>query len=53
MDQRPIVTRLDQLAEHLANGLTVPQAAREMNMYSGDANSLLQRIRGRLGAQAK
>lgn len=50
---RPIVTRLDQFAEHLANGLTVPEASKKMGIYSGAGNSLMQKIRKALGPQAR
>jgi hypothetical protein len=46
---RPIRTRTDVFAQHLANGLSVVEAAREMSIYSGDANGMMQRIRRSLG----
>lgn len=44
---------MDQFAEHLANGLSVADAAKAMGLDGGYAHSLLQRIRKRLGPQAK
>lgn len=50
---RPIRTKTDEFAQHLANGLTVPEASRAIRIYAGDGNAILQRIRKSFGAQAR
>lgn len=45
-------TRLDTFAEHPANGLSVNDAARLMGHDQHYGNSLMQRLRRRLGPQA-
>jgi len=47
------MTRLDQFAEHLANGLTVPEASERMGMTNAQGNATMQKLRRRLGRQAK
>jgi hypothetical protein len=47
------LSKLDEFAEHLANGLSVPEAARAVGWQSSHGNSMLQRIRKQLGEQAK
>lgn len=47
------LSTIEQFAEHLSNGLTVPEASRAMGIYPGYGNSLLQRIRKQLGPQAR
>jgi transposase len=47
------LNRLDQFAEYLAEGYSVPDAARMVGVGPAYGNSLLQRIRKRLGPQAK
>jgi len=48
---RPL-SRTDRFAEHLANGLSVPEAAARVGATSAYGNAMLQRIRRRLGPQA-
>lgn len=43
----------DQFAEHLANGLSVNEAARAVGWSTSYGNAVLQRIRKRLGDQAR
>lgn len=43
---------LDQFAELLAEGFTVPEAARQLHIKTAYGNALLQRMRKRLGPQA-
>lgn len=50
---RPIRTKTDAFAQHLADGLTVPEASKKLGIYAGDGNALLQRIRKSFGAQAR
>lgn len=45
-------TKLDAFAEHLANGLTVKQAAAAIGKSYHDGNAMMQVIRKRLGKQA-
>lgn len=47
-----ILDRTDQFAEHLANGLTVPQIRKEMRLTNGQAQGMMSRIRKALGWQA-
>lgn len=47
------VSKLDQFAEHLADGLSVPEAAQRVGWASSQGNAMLQRIRKRLGPQAR
>jgi hypothetical protein len=47
------MSKLDQFAEYLAEGKSVPEASRLVGIYSGYGNALLQRIRKRLGPQAR
>jgi hypothetical protein len=49
---RTELSKLDQFAEHLANGLSVHDAARAVGWQTSHGNSMLQRIRKRLGPQA-
>jgi hypothetical protein len=46
------LSKLDQFAEHLADGLTPTQAAHRMGKTGAYGNSMLQRLRGLLGPQA-
>jgi len=46
-------TRLDAFAEYLAQGLTVKEAARAMGHDQAYGNALMQRLRKRLGSQAR
>lgn len=48
----PRAGRIEQFAEHLADGLSVKDAARLVGATSAYGNAMLQRIRRRLGAQA-
>jgi hypothetical protein len=50
---RSELSKLDRFAEYLANGLSVPEAARAVGWQASHGNSMLQRIRKQLGAQAK
>lgn len=43
---------LDTFAERLAEGLTVAQIERQLNLPHRYGNAMLQRIRKRLGPQA-
>ena len=47
------LSRRDQFAEHLANGLTVPQAAQRLGITNQYGNAMLQRIRHKIGPQAR
>jgi len=49
---RSEISKLDQFAEHLANGLSPSNAARAVGWQPSHGNSMLQRIRKRLGPQA-
>lgn len=44
--------KIDQFAEHLANGLTLPQIREEMGLNNNQAQSFMARIRKALGTQA-
>lgn len=46
-------TKLDEFAEYLAEGYSPADAARIVYGTSGCGNSMLQRIRRRLGPQAR
>lgn len=46
------MTKLDQFAEHLANGLTPREAAKRMGHLPAYGNAMMQVIRKKLGAQA-
>ena len=45
-------TRIDRLADCLADGMTIAQAAERLGVTAPYANAMLQRMRRRLGAQA-
>lgn len=50
---RPMRTKTDAFAQHLADGLTVPEASKKLDIYAGDGNAILQRIREQFGPQAR
>lgn len=47
------MTKLDQFAEHLANGLSVKAAAKTMGKDYAAGNAMMQVLRKKLGAQAR
>jgi hypothetical protein len=49
---KPTLNRLDQFAEYLAEGYSVPDAARMVGSGSAYGNAMFQRGRKRLGPQA-
>lgn len=49
---RAVLSREDQFAEHLANGMSVPDIRERMSLTKGAAQGLMSRIRSRLGPQA-
>lgn len=51
MIRRP-VSKMDLLAEELANGASVPEAAKTIGVEYAYGNALFQRIRKSLGEQA-
>ncbi len=52
MTLRPTPT-MDRLADALADGLSVPEAAVQIGIEYAYANAIFQRMRARLGPQAK
>lgn len=46
------MTRIDAISEMLANGMTVAAAAKRLGITRAQANSTVQQIRRKLGAQA-
>lgn len=42
----------DKFAQHLADGKTIPEIRKIMNLTNGAAQGMMFRIRGGLGAQA-
>lgn len=49
---RRSLPRIDQFAEHLANGLTIPQIRDVMGLNNNQAQGFMNRIRKALGSQA-
>lgn len=53
MKDRPILTREDQFAEYLSQGLSMVEVRLRMGgLTNSQAQGLMTRIRGKLGAQA-
>lgn len=50
---KPAATPLDRMADALAEGLSVKDAAKKIGVDYSYGNAILQRIRKRLGAQAR
>ena len=47
------LSRLDQFAEHIANGLTPYQAAKRMGKDHCYGNAMMQKLRKKMGDQAR